>query len=233
MGFKVHGSTFKVLVRGDGEPLVFIPGLHGRYEYASLTVDALAEHFRVITFSLCDEPSAGYPFDATRPFDSYAAQVRAALDTSGFDRAVICGQSFGGLVALRFAATYPTRAEALVLASTPGPGWHLKRRHEIYARLPWILGPLFFIETPFRAAGELAAALPSRRDRARFGLTMFRTALGAPVPPARMAARARRIRAYDALAECGRIAVPTLVLTGEAALDHVVPVEGTSKYATV
>ena len=62
---------------------------------------------------------------------------------------------------------------------------------------------------------------------------MFRTALGAPVSPARMAARARRIGAYDALAECGRIAVPTLVLTGEAALDHVVPVEGTSKYATV
>jgi pimeloyl-ACP methyl ester carboxylesterase len=223
----------RIIQRGEGDPLVFIQGLHGRWEYAQLTVDALAKHFRVITFSLNDEPSASCAFDASRPFDSYAAQVGAALDASGCERAVICGQSFGGLVALRFAAMNPSRSVALVLGSTPGPGWHLKRRHEIYARLPWLLGPLFFVEAPFRASGELAAALPSLRDRAAFSLTMLRAMIRGPLSPARMAARARRIAAYDVLADCARITIPTLVLTGEAALDHVVPVEGTSKYAAV
>ena len=37
---------------------------------------------------------------------------------------------------------------------------------------------------------------------------------------------------YDVLADCARVTVPTLVMTGEAALDYVVPVEGTSRYAT-
>jgi pimeloyl-ACP methyl ester carboxylesterase len=222
----------KIIERGRGETIVFIQGLHGRWEYASLTVDALAKHFRVITFSLNDEPTADFAFDPQRPFDSYSSQVAAALDAAGCERAVVCGQSFGGLVALRFAATTPSRTIALVLASTPGPGWHLKKRHEIYARLPWICGPLFFVEAPFRAAGELAAALPAFRDRVAFSWNMLRAVLRGPLSPPRMAARARRIGAYDIPADCARITVPTLVLTGEPALDHVVPVDGTSRYAT-
>ena len=223
----------QIIERGRGEPLVLIPGLQGRWEYIEPTVDALAKHFHVATFSLCDEPSASHPFDASRPFDSYAAQVTAVFDALRWDRAVVCGVSFGGLVAMRFAATHPNRVAALVLASTPGPGWHLKRRHELYARLPWLLGPLFFAELPFRATGELMAALPDPRERSAFGRRMLSIPLRAPVSPARMAARARRIADYDTLADCARIAMPTLVLTGEAGLDHVVPVEGTSQYGRV
>ena len=223
----------RIIERGHGTPIVFVQGLHGRWEYASLTVDALAKHFRVVTFSLSDEPTADYSFDPVRPFDSYASQIGAAMDAAGFDRAVVCGQSFGGLVALRFAATSPARTAALVLASTPGPGWHLKRRHELYARLPWILGPLFFVETPVRAARELAAAFPSLRDRAAFSLKMLRATVQGPLSPPRMAARARRIAGYDILADCARTTVPTLVVTGEPHLDHVVPVAATSMYAAV
>lgn len=223
----------RIIDRGQGTPIVFVQGLHGRWEYASLTVDALAKYFRVITFSLNDEPTADYSFDPARPFDSYASQIGAAMDSAGLDRAALCGQSFGGLVALRFAATNPRRISALVLASTPGPGWHLKRRHEWYARLPWILGPLFIVELPFRASRELAAALPSLRDRAMFSLKMLRATLRGPVSPPRMAARARRIGGYDVLPDCARITMPTLVLTGEPQLDHVVPVAATSMYASV
>lgn len=220
----------QVIEYGRGTPLVFIPGSQGRWEYARITVEALARHFRVLTFSLGDEPSAGFPFEAAHGFDSYAAQVGQALDAGGCERAVICGLSFGGLVALRFAALNPARVSALVLASTPGPGWHLKRRHEIYARMPWLLGPLFFVEAPFRAAPELAVALPSWRDRCALGRSMLRAALTAGVSMTRMASRARLIASYDALSDCARVVTPTLVLTGEARLDHVVPVDGTSQY---
>lgn len=212
-------------------PLVFVPGLQGRWEYARPTVDALSKWFRVITFSLCDEPAARSVFEPAKGIDTYAAQVGAALDAVGLERAAICGLSFGGRIALRFAATNPSRVDALVLASTPGPGWHLKRRHELYATLPSIFSPIFFVEAPFRAAPEIAAALASRARRRAFAWRMFVTVLTARLSPRRMAARARLIASDEVTADCARISAPTLVITGEAGLDHVVSVDGTSQYA--
>src|SRR4029077_1581921 len=138
----------KIIDRGSGPPLVLIPGLQGRWEYMRTTVDALAGWFRVITLSL-----------EGADFDSYSRQVAEALDTAGIERAVICGVSFGGLIAARFAARYPSRCAMLVLAATPRPGVPLRSRHRIYLKLPWLLGPLFLVETPFRVRRELRAAI--------------------------------------------------------------------------
>jgi len=121
------------------EPLVLIPGIQGRWEYMRPTVEALSAHFDVITFSLRGDR-----------LDEYVEQTRQALDDRGISRAVICGVSFGGVIARRFAAEHPDRTQALVLASTPGPGWHLRPRHDVYARWPLIFGPLFLAETPCR-----------------------------------------------------------------------------------
>src|SRR5262245_34466130 len=101
---------------GQGPPLVFIPGLHGRWAYSRPTTDALAKHFRVLTASLGDEPSAQAPSDRTRGFDRYGDHVAALMNAAGAPRAVLCGQSFGGLVALNVAARWPERVQALVLA---------------------------------------------------------------------------------------------------------------------
>jgi pimeloyl-ACP methyl ester carboxylesterase len=219
--------------QGHGAPLVFIPGMQGRWEYTRPTVDALSRDFHVLAFSLADEPAAGFPFEPARGFDSYADQVTAALDAGHAPRAVICGISFGGLVALRFAARHPERVAALILASTPGPGWHLKPRHDLYARWPKVFVPLFLIEAPLRARPELAAALPNPHARRAFSRRILRTVVTAPLSPTRMAWRARLIGSYDAAADCARIGSPTLVVTGERSLDHVVPVEGSSRYSTL
>ena len=212
----------QVIERGQGPPLVFVPGVQGRWEYARPTIDALAKYFRVITFSLGDDPSRG--------FDGYGDQVLAALEQVDVPRAAICGLSFGGLVALNFASRYPERVAALILTSTPGPGMTLRKRHDLYTRLPWLFAPLFLVEAPLRARAELKAALPSVAERAAFGLMMLRTIVTAPVSPARMASRARLIASYDAAAACGGVTAPTLVITGEQALDFVVKVDGSSRY---
>jgi pimeloyl-ACP methyl ester carboxylesterase len=217
--------------QGHGTPLVFIPGLQGRWEYTRITVEALARHFRVLTFSLGDEPAADFSFDDNRGFDSYADQVLAVLDSSGTAAAVICGVSFGGLVGLRFAAGHPDRVSALVLASTPGPGWHLRPRHDLYARWPVLFGPMFIVEVPFRARPELRAALPDASVRRAFSRSILRTLVEAPISLRRMARRARLIATYDATVDCAKVSMPTLVVTGEPALDHVVDVDGSSSYA--
>ena len=203
-------------------PLVLIPGIQGRWEYMRQTVDALSAHFQVVTFSLRGDT-----------IDDYAGQVLRALDDRRIDRAVICGVSFGGLVALRFAATSPDRTTALVMASPPGPGWQLRPRHQLYARWPWIFGPLFLVETPWRLRAELSTALPDSRARWAFKLGALRTLTTAPPSLRAMAARARLIEGLDVRADCDRVTVPTLVVTGEPQLDHVVSAEGSSEYATL
>ena len=45
-----------------------------------------------------------------------------------------------------------------------------------------------------------------------------------------MAARAQLIVNTDIVADCSRVTAPTLVVTGERALDRVVPVDGTLAY---
>src|SRR5262249_51221710 len=123
----------RIIEKGRGTPLVFVPGLQGRWEYTHATIDALAAYFHVITFSLCDERSARARFDADRGFDSYGDQVVAALDAAGCRSALVCGLSFGGLIAINAAARYPDRVHGLIVVSTPGPGWRLRPRHAMYS----------------------------------------------------------------------------------------------------
>ena len=205
--------------RGSGPPLVLVPGLQGRWEYMRATVDALAEHFRVITFSLDDGD-----------LDALARQVVAALDERRIDRATICGVSFGGLVAVRTAARHPSRVASLVLASTPRPALRLRKRHQVYLRAPWIFGPVFVAETPWRLRHEVRVAIPEAKARRRFAFEALRTLLTARLSLSRMAARARMVAQTGLESDCASVTAPTLVLTGEAHLDYVVPVEGAAEY---
>lgn len=220
-----------IIDRGTGSPLIVIPGVQGRWEYVEPAVAALAERFRVISFALAGEPASGVPFDESRGIDNYVDQVIAVMRDRGLERAAICGISFGGLAALRFAAMAPERTSALVLVSTPGPPWQLKRRHDLYARLPWIFLPAFLAETPLRLAPEMSAALPSLRDRAAFSIGQVAKLWRAPLSVRGLAQRARLLRRIDVERDCARVSAPTLVITGERALDRVVPVDGTARYA--
>ena len=220
----------RIIDKGRGIPVVLVPGVQGRWEYLAATVDALSRSHRVITFSLCGEPDWPFQGAPKAGLDRFADQIDAVLDDRGLRAAVICGISFGGLVALRFAASRPDRTMALILASTPGPGWHLKASHRRYVRFPWACAPLFLTGMPGRLRAEIAAAIPDAAARRRFIRGLLRTFLRAPVSPARMAARARLIDGVDNAAACASISAPTLVMTGEAVLDHVVPSGGTSQY---
>ncbi len=208
--------------------LVLIPGIQGRWEYLQPAIDALSVDFDVITFPLCGERGCEIA-DAAASIDDYAGLVARELDRRKIERAVIAGVSFGGVVALRFAATHPSRVLALVLASVPGPGWRLRPRHEFYARYPRIFGVAFLAETPFRLRPEIRAALSGGGWR-RHVAWQLRTVVTAPMSLSRLAARARLMAGLDPAGDCARITAPTLIVTGEPGLDRVVQVEATRKY---
>src|SRR6476660_7577852 len=130
---------------GSGTPLVVVPGIQGRWEWMRPGIDALAASCRVVTFSLCDEPCSEARFDEPTGFACYVDQIREALDQVKLERAAICGVSYGGLIAAAFAARYPSRVSALVLASALPPSWTPNRRVLAYMRTPRLLAPLFFL----------------------------------------------------------------------------------------
>ena len=193
-------------------------------------VDALEARTRVVTFSLCGEPGTDAAFGNDATFDAQVEQVERAMDREGIERAVICGVSYGGLVALRFAATRPERTAGLVLVSTPPPSWELDRTQQGYVERPIWSAPAFIARAPRRLWPEIRSASGSFVPDAWFTLRHLARVIAAPMSPSRMARRVRLARAVDLAADCARVTAPTLVVTGEPALDRVVPVGGTHRY---
>jgi len=156
-----------IVERGSGAPIVLIPGLDGRWEYQRPAIEALARSFRVLTFPLCGERACGVGFDPKLGMDNYVAQVVAALDGRRIDRAVICGVSFGGLVAIRFALAHPERIAGLVLVSTPGPTWRLRKRRLQNSEIKTVAMPPTMASrvanaSVMRGSGEIHGAIAAR-----------------------------------------------------------------------
>jgi pimeloyl-ACP methyl ester carboxylesterase len=219
-----------VVDRGAGVPVVLIPGIQGRWEWMQATVAAVAERCRAITFSYADEPSTrAARFDPSRGFDAYVDQVAEVLDQLGLERAVICGLSYGGLIAAAFAARYPGRVSALVLASPVPPSWAPNERVRFYLRAPRLLTPLFCVGS-LRMYPEIAAAVPGRVRGARAAAGLAVLALSHLFSPVRMARRTAMLPSEVQRAGIAALRVPTLVVTGEAGLDRVVPVSESQEY---
>jgi pimeloyl-ACP methyl ester carboxylesterase len=217
---------------GSGPPVILVPGIQGRWEWLRPAVDALARGCRVVTFSLADEPSAHGHFDATDGFASYVEQVAAAMDAAGIDRAVICGVSYGGLIAAAFAARHPDRVSGLVLTSALPPSWSPDARVRFYLRAPVLLSPLFFLAS-IRMYREIAAASTGISQSLARATSHGVNVIGHMFSPSRMARRVRMLRDLSLASELAAVDTPTLVITGEPHLDRVVPVQATRQYMTL
>ncbi|MPZ17229.1 MAG: alpha/beta fold hydrolase [Luteitalea sp.] len=221
-----------MIVRGDGPALVLVPGINGRWEWMRATLEALAERLRVVTFSYRGEPGARpLPRDGA-DFDLFVQQVDDAVHATGEQRVAVCGVSYGGWVALRYAAQHPDRVAALILVCTPPPppdvqlGWP----YDHYLRHPWLYAPAFFLRALRRTVVEVKATFPGVDHWLPFLLRHLRAILRAPQSPRRTALRWRLAQQVDLHADCRRVTAPTLVVMGEAELDGVVPTRGTLSY---
>ena len=214
---------------GSGVPIVLVPGIQGRWEWMRPAVEALASRFRVLTFSLADEPTCETPFDASAGFDCYVQQISDALAQAKVGRAFICGVSYGGLVAAAFAARHPEQTQGLILVSALPPGWKPDARVRFYLRAPRLLSPVFMVAS-LRLYPEIAAAndgpVAGMAAAARHAVNVLTHMFS----PARMARRVRLLAHADLGNSLEILSVPTLVITGEEGLDRVVPVRLTEDY---
>lgn len=216
--------------QGSGPPIVVVQPLQGRWQWMRRFLDALSSKCRVITYTLYGDFGADHRIDVSQGFDQFVRQLEEVIDRAGLDRTALCGISFGGTVALRYAALHPRRVSHLVIASSPGPGWRLNPEQAGYVARPLLTLPAFLWTAFRRLSAELAASFPRPVERLAFVARATLTALRYPALPHVMATRARLMQGVDIAQDAARVTAPTLVVTGDPSLDHVVPVESTRRF---
>ena len=77
---------------------------------------SLAQHFEILAY---DHRGLGQSEKPDSPYSMqmYADDAAALMAAVGWERALVMGTSFGGMVAQEFALRHPERVEKLVLAS--------------------------------------------------------------------------------------------------------------------
>lgn len=104
---------------GTGEPLVLIHGIGHTWRGWKPMLPLLEPRFDVLAVDL---PGFGHspplPAGTESTPEALADAVEAAMDDAGFDRAVVCGNSLGGWIALELARR--GRATAVVAISPAG-----------------------------------------------------------------------------------------------------------------
>lgn len=97
---------------GAGPPLVVVPGMAGGFPLLGRLANILACDFRVITYELRGEDNC---FAMRRPFglSDLVEDLAEFITWRGLEAPPILGVSFGGVIALEFAARFPLRLSRL------------------------------------------------------------------------------------------------------------------------
>jgi 3-oxoadipate enol-lactonase len=190
-------------------PLVFLHGIGGAARAWRGQLDFFADRYRAIAWDM-----PGYGGSAPLPAVSVTALANALQDflqQIGAAKPVLVGHSIGGMIVQQILTKTPDIAAAVVLAQTsPAFGkadgdW---QKEFIGARL----GPLDRGETMVSLAPALVGELVGD-DPDISGMELARDCMAA-VPEATYRATMLALLGFDQRNALGKIAVPTLVLSG-------------------
>lgn len=98
---------------GKGTPVVLLHGLASQSHIFDLVAPLLARNARVVALDQRGHGESSKP-DAGYDFENVVADLLAFFAALKIKRAILIGHSWGGNVALQFAATHPDRTAALV-----------------------------------------------------------------------------------------------------------------------
>ncbi len=114
---EIEGARIYYEIEGEGSPVVFVnPGALDCRIWDPQWAAFVARH-RVLRYDPRGFRGSSRP---DGPF-SHTRDLRALLDFAGVSRAHVIGSSFGGSLALDFAAAHPGRVASLVLVGAGGP----------------------------------------------------------------------------------------------------------------
>jgi 3-oxoadipate enol-lactonase len=203
--------------QGQGLPLLLIHGFPHDHTLWQPQLEGLKDVARVIAPDLRGFGSAD-PAPQTMTMDDYAADLKALLDSLGLQKAVICGLSMGGYIALAFLARYPEATPGLILCNTRAGADDEKAREGRHAtaRKAHDEGMAGIAE------GMVPKMLAEATITARPELRSYIQSMMARQSPAAVSAALRGMALRpDRTPILPSIKVPTLIITGTA--DTLIP----------
>jgi pimeloyl-ACP methyl ester carboxylesterase len=113
-GLNLHYETWG---EPESPPIVLLHGFTSSHRMWQPQARALAAGYFVVAPDLRGHGASGSPEDLTTyTIERYAADVRELADHLDFDVFALAGCSFGGMIALQFAVTWPERLACLVVS---------------------------------------------------------------------------------------------------------------------
>jgi pimeloyl-ACP methyl ester carboxylesterase len=225
----VAGTPLRVRDTGprSAAVLIFMHGFGSSLETWQPWARLLSDNYRVVLFDFpgsgLSEPDRTGDYSDARSLDL----VKGLMRQMGIERADLIGNSMGGRIAWKFAATYPALVSKLVLISPDGfasPGFEYGRPPKVPAGLELMK---YFLPKPLLRTNLLAAyADPERLSDAQ--LDRYYDLLLAPGNRGAMIARMHQTVLEEPGPLLQRIEAPTLLLWGEA--DHMIPYSNASDY---
>ncbi len=194
--------------KGD-TPVVLVHPVGLDLTYWGLQIDALCDHYDVVAFDLPGQgKSAGAPSDCSIP--QTTEFLRQVVDSTGSPTAHIVGLSVGGIISQAFTVASPERVRSLTLIST-APTFSEQGREAMRKRAANV------------RQGGMQAVLQECLERWFTKATINRrpdlidrvTKTLLADDPEVHGAMWDMISAFEIVDELHRIAVPTLILTGE------------------
>lgn len=196
-------------IQGEGDPLLLIMGLSfSLLDWGTKLPELLAQHYKVILF---DNRDAGETSRSNKPYtiEQMAADAAGLLDALEESNVHVFGVSMGGMIAQYFALNHSDKLNKLILGCTMAGGncskWgafsnlfnnnilELLFTPEFIEQHQSELANFFQTTTPFHSKGEALA-------RQFFAM-----------------------RGHDTCNMLGKIAAPTLIMTGDR--DQLIPWE--------
>jgi len=106
-----EGNNF--IDAGSGTAVVMVPGMEGSKEFFQPQIERMSDSYRVVACDLAiRKPSI------SSSIADYAAEVLTTMDSLGIEKAVILGESMGGMVAQEIVTSHPERVQGLILVNT-------------------------------------------------------------------------------------------------------------------
>lgn len=193
---------------GAGAPLILVPGLAGGFELFGPLARHLAGNFRVIGYQMRGEDDC---FALRRPFDlnDLVNDLGEFLDWHCLESPVILGVSFGGIVALEFAARFPHRVQHLVIQGTGA-----RFEDGLWQRIAGTVLSRFPLPTDSPFINQFFNLLFGGRP-AQTELFQFVTRQCWKTDQSIMAHRFQLVEQFNLARRLERIQAPTLVLRGD------------------
>src|SRR5947209_10351024 len=193
---------------GEGPPVVLVPGLAGGFGLLGPLARLLAKDFRVISYQLRGEDDC-FALRQRFGLQDLVEDLAEFLAWQGLECPTLLGVSFGGVLALEFAARFPHRLRDLVVQ---GAGSRFERG--LLQRVAGAVLSRYPLPTDNPFVNQFFNLLFGGRQRPG-ALFQFVTRQCWQTDQSVMAHRFRLVEPFDMGERLGQIEAPCLVLAGD------------------